>query len=284
MAPLAQVAGLMMQYQNAVMALASLDKIVQQPVERPEETAFVRREGFRGEIQFEHVKFSYPGEQNEVLRDVSFHIKPGEHVAIIGRVGSGKSTINRLIMGLYQPTAGSIKIDGVDIRQLDPAELRRAIGYVPQDVTLFFGTLRDNMTIGIPYVEDTAIRYAAELAGLDELIGNHPKGFDMPIGERGESLSGGQRQSVAMARALIHTPSMLLFDEPTSSMDSSSEDMLKERLRPFARHKTMVLVTHRNSLLDLADRLIVIDRGAIIADGPKAQVVAALQSGKVGRR
>ena len=284
LAPFSQIAGLLTQYQNAAMALSALDKVVAQPVERPDNASFVRRERVQGEIEFNRVSFSYPGQDAvEVLREVSFRIKPGEHVGIIGKVGSGKSTINRLVLGLYQPTGGSIKIDGVDIRQLDPAEVRKAIGYVPQDVTLFYGTLRENITIGMPYVEDHGILQAAELAGLQDLVGNHPKGFDMPIGERGESLSGGQRQSVAIARAMVHEPTMLLLDEPSSAMDHSTEDSLKKRLADYAKDRTMLLVTHRNSLLDLVDRLIVIDRGTIVADGPKKQVIEALSSGKVGR-
>lgn len=283
LAPFAQIASLLTQYQNAAMALSALDKVVAQPVERPENAAFIRRERIRGEIDFSHVKFSYPGGSSEVLNDLSFHIKEGEHVAIIGKVGSGKSTINRLILGLYQPSEGNIKIDGVDIHQLDPAEVRKAVGYVPQDAMLFYGSLRENITIGMPHVEDHAILQAAELAGLQELVGNHPKGFDMLIGERGESLSGGQRQSVAIARAFVHEPSVLLLDEPSSAMDSSTEEALKARLAAYAKGRTMVLVTHRNSLLELVDRLIVIDRGKVVADGPKAQVTEALRTGKVGR-
>lgn len=283
LAPFAQIASLLTQYQNAAMALSALDKVVAQPVERPENAAFIRRERVKGEIEFSHVKFSYPGGSSEVLNDLSFHIKEGEHVAIIGKVGSGKSTISRLVLGLYQPSEGSIKIDGVDIHQLDPAEVRKAVGYVPQDVTLFYGSLRENITIGVPHVEDHAILQAAELAGLQDLVDNHPKGFDMPIGERGESLSGGQRQSVAIARAFVHEPSVLLLDEPSSAMDSSTEEALKARLAAYAKGRTMVLVTHRNSLLDLVDRLIVIDRGKVVADGPKAQVTEALRAGKVGR-
>jgi ATP-binding cassette subfamily C protein LapB len=150
-------------------------------------------------------------------------------------------------------------------------------------VTLFYGTLRENITVGMPFVEDHGILYAAEMAGLEELVGNHPKGFDMSIGERGESLSGGQRQSVAIARAIVHEPSLLLLDEPSSAMDHSTEEALKKRLAEYSRNRTMILVTHRNSLLDLVDRMIVIDRGVIVADGPKSQVIEALGSGKVGR-
>ncbi len=283
LAPFAQIASLLTQYQNAAMALSVLDQVVTQPVERPENADFVRRERVKGEIEFSHVKFSYPGGSSEVLSDISFRIKEGEHVAIIGKVGSGKSTINRLILGLYQPSEGSIKIDGVDIRQLDPAQIRKATGYVPQDITLFYGSLRENIAIGVPHVEDHAILQAAEIAGLHEMISNHPNGFDMPIGERGESLSGGQRQSVAIARAFVHEPSILLLDEPSSAMDGATEEALKARLAAYAKGRTMILVTHRNSLLDLIDRLIVIDKGKVVADGPKAQVTEALLAGKIGR-
>ncbi len=283
LAPFAQIASLLSQYQNAVMALSALDQVVKQPVERPENASFVRRGQLGGDIEFKDVRFSYPGESFDVLNGVSFTIKKGEHVGVIGKVGSGKSTINRLILGLYQPKDGSVKLDGVDNRQLDPAEVRKAVGYVPQDPMLFYGSLRENITIGMPHVEDHAILQAAEMAGLQDMVGNHPKGFDMQIGERGESLSGGQRQSVAIARALVHEPSILLMDEPSSAMDSTTEDALKKRLAAHAKGHTMILVTHRTSLLDLVDRLIVIDRGKIVADGPKAQVAEALRTGKVGR-
>ena len=279
LAPFGQIAALLTQYQNAAMALSALDTVVGQQVERPDEANFIRHERLRGDIEFSHVNFAYPGEHSsDVLSDVSFRIAAGEKVAILGRVGSGKSTINRLILGLYQPSSGSVKIDGVDLQQLDPAEIRKGIGYVPQDVTLFFGSLRENITIGMPYVEDHAILEAAAQAGLQELVGNHPKGFDLTIGERGESLSGGQRQQVAIARALIHEPSILLLDEPTSAMDTANEERIKRNLASQSRERTLLLITHRNSLLDLVDRLIVIDRGRIVADGPKAKVIEMLKN------
>lgn len=282
-APLSQVAALLVQYQNAVLSLHSLEEVMSQPVERPPETKFVRREVFRGEIQFDNVSFSYPGREDEALRGVSFRIQSGEHVAIIGRVGSGKSTLTRLILGLYQPTGGRILIDGVDIRQLDPAELRRAIGYVPQDVSLLYGTLRENIVLSVPHVEDSAVMAAGEVAGLHHFASTHPRGYDMLIGERGESLSGGQRQAVAIARAVLHEPKMLLLDEPTSSMDSASEEEIKKRLAAYAEHRTIVLITHRNSLLDMVDRLIVLDSGQVVADGSKQKVVEALAQGQVKR-
>ncbi|HCN68514.1 MAG TPA: type I secretion system permease/ATPase [Candidatus Accumulibacter phosphatis] len=282
-APLAQAVGLLMQYQNARMALSTLDRMMAQPIERPDATAFVHRPELSGEIEFRDVSFSYPEQGEAALRNVSLHIAPGERVVIIGRTGSGKSTLQKLMLGLYQPSSGVVRIDGIDLRQLDPADLRRNIGCVGQDATLFYGTLRENIAIGAPYADDEAIVAAAEVAGLAGFVNRHPKGFDMLIGERGESLSGGQRQEVAIARAVLLDPPILLFDEPTSAMDFSTEQGFKERLMRFAAHKTVVVVTHRTSLIDLATRIIVVDDGRIVADGPREQVVAALQSGRVGR-
>jgi len=283
LAPLGQVAGLMMQFQHARTGLTSVDSQMSLPVERPEENTFLHRPHLRGDIEFKEVSFGYPGSVQKALRKASFRVKAGEKVGIIGRIGSGKTTIEKLILGLYAPTEGAVLVDGIDVRQIDPAELRRAIGFVPQDVTLFFGTLKQNIMLGSPLASDTAVLAAAELAGVTEFANAHPQGFDMLIGERGESLSGGQRQAVAIARALLSEPPIMLLDEPTSSMDHQSEEQLKQRLRNYAATRTMILVTHRTSLLELVDRLIVIDGGSVVADGPKAQVVEALQHGRIGR-
>jgi ATP-binding cassette, subfamily C, bacterial LapB len=283
MAPLAQIVALLMQYQNARLALTSLEQTMSRPTERGGESNFVHRPEIRGEIEFRNVTFAYGGQGEPALQGVSFRIKPGEHVVVIGKIGSGKTTLHKLMLGLYTPVEGAVLVDGVDLRQLDPADLRRNIGYVEQDAMLFYGSLRENITVGAPYADDRTVIEAAEVAGLSEFINRHPEGFDMVIGERGGSISGGQRQSVAIARAVLLDPPILLLDEPTSSMDFTSEAQLKERLGQYAKHKTMVIVTHRTSLLDLAERIIVIDGGRIVADGPKSQVVEALQSGRIGR-
>lgn len=204
-------------------------------------------------------------------------------MVVLGRTGSGKTTLQKLILGLYEPGEGAVRMDGIDLRQLDPADLRRNVGYVGQEAMLFYGTLRENIAIGAPYADDSAIVQAADVAGLSQFVNRHPKGFDMPIGERGESLSGGQRQEVAIARAVLMDPPVLLFDEPTSAMDFSTESAFKERLRRYAAHKTLVIVTHRTSLIDLATRIIVVDDGRIVADGPRDKVIEALQAGQVGR-
>ena len=283
MAPVGQVTGLLTQYHNASTALASLEQVMSREVERPDGKAFISRGSLAGDIEFRDVGFTYPGQQVEALKNVSLRIRAGERVGILGRVGSGKSTLEKLVLGLYRPSSGAVLIDGIDQRQLDPAELRRHIGYVAQDVTLFYGSLRDNITIAAPLADDADVLHAATLAGLAEFVNTHPQGFDMLVGERGDSLSGGQRQGVALARAMINDPPILLLDEPTAAMDHSSEEELKRRLAEFARGKTMIVVTHRTSLLDLVDRIVVVDGGRIVADGPKAKVVEALRQGRIGR-
>jgi ATP-binding cassette subfamily C protein LapB len=244
---------------------------------------FIARGHIQGAIEFKDVSFSYPGQDQASLRNVSFKIREGERVAILGRIGSGKTTVQKLMLGLYRPTHGAVLIDGIDQRQLDPAELRRHIGYVQQDVMLFYGSLRDNITLGAPHADDADVLKAATLGGIVDLVNAHPQGFDMLVGERGESLSGGQKQGVAIARAVIGDPPILLLDEPTASMDHSSEEDVKKRLQAFMPGKTVVLVSHRTSLLDLVDRIIVMDAGRIVADGPKDQVVQALRQGRIGK-
>lgn len=280
--PLGQVVGLLMQYQNARTALESLEKMMTSPVERGDDE-FIHRPELSGEIEFRDVSFSYPGQAEPALRNVSFRIRAGEKVVVIGRTGSGKTTLQKLILGLYKPTEGAVRLDGIDLRQLDPADIRRNIGFVGQECILFYGSLRENISIGAPYADDSAIVQAAEVAGLTQFVNRHPQGFDMLIGERGESLSGGQRQEVAIARAVLMDPPLLLLDEPTSAMDFSTEHQFKQRIRQYAAHKTMIIVTHRTSLIELADRIIVVDEGRIVADGPREQVIDALQSGKVGK-
>jgi ATP-binding cassette, subfamily C, bacterial LapB len=283
MAPVGQVAGLLVQYHTASTALTSLNDMMKREVERPQDTNFISRGRLKGAIDFKDVSFSYPGQTAPSLRNLTFSIKAGEKVAILGRIGSGKTTLEKLILGLYRPSEGAVLVDGVDLRQLDPAELRRQIGYVQQDVMLFYGTLRDNITMGAPLAADADVVKAAETGGILGLVNQHPQGFDMMVGERGESLSGGQRQGVAIARATINNPPILLLDEPTSSMDYSSEDDIKRRLTDFAQEKTVVLISHRTSLLDMVDRIIVMDGGKIMADGPKEQVITALRQGRIGK-
>lgn len=283
LAPAGQIVGLLMQYQGARTALEALERVMAQPVERADAAGFVQRPLLKGDIEFRDVGFAYPGRTDAALQGVSFRIAAGERVALIGRVGSGKSTIQRLIQGLYTPSAGAVLLDGVDLRQLDPADVRRNLGCVSQDVLLFHGSLRENIAFGVPHADDAAVVAAAEVAGLAEFVNRHPRGFALPVGERGETLSGGQRQAVGIARAVLHQAPILLLDEPTSAMDFSSEAQITERLAAFAAGRTVVLVTHRTSLLSLVDRVIVVDQGRVMADGPRDRILEALQAGKVPR-
>jgi ATP-binding cassette subfamily C protein LapB len=283
LAPAGQIVGLLMQYQGARTALESLDKVMANPVEREPGQSFLHRREIKGEIEFRDVKFAYPGRDDPVLDGVSLRIQPGERVALIGRVGSGKTTLQKLMLGLYQPTSGAVLLDGIDLRQLDPADVRRNLGYVSQDVTLFYGSLRDNITMGLPYADENAVLAAADTACMLDFVNRHPKGFDMPVGERGELLSGGQRQSVGIARAVLHNAPLLLLDEPTSAMDFSTEGQVTRKVTEFAQGKTVVLVTHRTSMLVLVDRVIVVDQGKVVADGPRDRILEALQAGRIAR-
>ena len=278
-APMGQVASLAANFEQTKTAYQSLSKIMEMPVERPEGKKFVRRNSFDGKIEFKNVSFTYPDTTKGSLDRINFVIQPGEKVGIIGRNGSGKTTLQKIILGLYSPTEGSVLIDGIDINQIDPADLRRNIGYVPQDVVLFKGTVRENIVQKAPYVDDMQIIKAAKVSGVDEYVNAHPLGFDMPVFERGDGISGGQRQSIAVARAFLLDSPIILLDEPTNSLDNTVENKLKINLKSNTINKTMLLVTHRTSMLDLVDRLIVMDNGKILLDGPRDEVLARL-SGK----
>jgi len=281
LAPLTQVSGLLTRYQQARVTLDSINHMMSLPQERQTDERPLKREVLQGGIEFRQLSFNYPEQEQLALSEISLVIRPGEKVGIIGRSGSGKSSLAKLIVGLYQPAAGSLLLDGIDARQLDISDVRHNVGYVPQDIQLFSGTLRDNLISGARYVEDDLIVRAAELAGVHELARLHPRGYELQVGERGCQLSGGQRQNVALARALLLDPPVLLLDEPTSAMDNTGEAQLKQRLAGIIADKTLLLVTHRASMLSLVDRLIILDRGRIIADGPKELVMEALRKGQI---
>jgi len=280
-APVAQVANLATRFHRAKEAFKTLNDIMNLPVERPAGKAFLHRTRFQGKIGLKNLTFSYPGQTVNVLNNITLEIGVGEKVGIIGPIGSGKTTLGKMILGLYEPGSGMVTMDDTDIRQIDPAELRHYIGYVPQDIMLFRGTLRDNVTMGVNDVDDSTILTAAEIAGMDEFVKKQPLGYDMEIGEFGRGLSGGQRQCVVMARAVLLDPPVLVLDEPTSNMDSRTETRLKDTLSATVKGKTVIMITHRASLLDMVDRLIVIDNGKVVADGPKASVLDALKKGHI---
>ena len=280
-APMTQFVGLLARYHRARTAYQTLKKIMMVPVERPPESTFLHRATLRGEIEFKNVSFKYPDQNAYALKDVSFSLKAGEHVGLIGSIGSGKSTLGKLLIGLYDPEEGMVTVDGTDTRQIDPNDLRYFIGCVPQDITLFRGSVRENIIMGHPDVDDEAILRAAQLSGVSEIVKKHSAGFDMPVGEQGRSLSGGQRQTVALARAVLHDPPILILDEPSSSMDARTERRLCNNLKSILEGKTLLLVTHRASLLTLVDRVIVLDNGSIRADGPKDNILEAIQRGQL---
>ncbi|MCR9124491.1 MAG: type I secretion system permease/ATPase [Rhodobacteraceae bacterium] len=268
--PLAMLAQTLTRINQARTSYKALDALMQSESERPLDRAWISRPHLNGEITFEDVRFTYPGQLVETLRGVSFSIQPGEKVAILGRIGSGKSTIARLLLGLYQPASGAVRVDGVDIRQIDPGDLRRNVGAALQDVWLLSGTVRDNIAIGDVRPGDAQILRAARIAGVEEFVARHPAGYDLVLGEKGEGLSGGQKQAISLARAIVGDPPILLLDEPTSAMDIQKENEIIANMRSDLKDRTMLVVTHRTSLLALVDRVIVIEEGRVAADGPKS--------------
>ncbi|UXZ47875.1 type I secretion system permease/ATPase [Pseudomonas soli] len=282
LAPLGQIAGLITRYQQAQLTMRSTDALMSLPQEREAEHQALEHTSLQGGITINHATFCYAGQTAPALNDVSAALKPGERIGIIGRSGSGKSTLARLLMGFHHPDEGQVLLDNLDLRQLDISDLRSQLGYVAHDLPLLAGSLRDNLTLGARHVSDARMLEVAELTGVSELARQHPQGFDRPVGERGQLLSGGQRQAVLLARALLLEPPILILDEPTSHMDNSSEEQLRQRLLNWVPGKTLLLVTHRTSMLSLVDRLLVLDNGKIVADGPKDAVIDALRKGRIG--
>jgi len=268
-APMGQVASLVSTYSDARSAYDVIDGIIKQEQERPEGKEFVQRDKFIGKVEFKNVTFNYPGSDVPALKDVSFVIQPQEKVAIIGRIGSGKSTIAKLILKLYEPSSGSILIDDIDIAQIDPSDIRRYISYVPQDVHLFRGTIKENIVSSEHHPDDNVILHASQISTTDEFVSIHPMGYDMPIGERGAGLSGGQRQSVAIARSLIQDSSIMLMDEPSNSMDQTTESRLIKNLEHRFDGETLILITQKMSLLSIVDRVIVMHQTRVALDDKK---------------
>ena len=281
LAPAAQLAAAATRLGHGLAAARAVGALLATPAERPAGASWLERPDLAPSLELAEVSFAYPGQPAPVLDGLSLAIAAGERVAIIGRNGSGKSTIARLLLTFYAPQRGRVLLGGADVRQLDPAWLRRRIGYVPQDVVLFAGSVRDNVAFGAPQVDEAAVLEAAEAAGLDELFRRAPAGLGQPVGERGQLLSGGQRQAVGLARALLLRPPILVLDEPTSAMDATAEAAFKARLGALAPGRTLVLITHRFPLLELVSRVVVIDGGRVVADGPREQILQALAQGRV---
>ncbi|MFA0550601.1 type I secretion system permease/ATPase [Vibrio lentus] len=279
--PLVQLSLLSTRYNQAKSSMTLIEQVMSMPDEQEEGKRYIHRPIIQGRIALDKVTFHYPDSPVASVRDLSLTITPGEKVAIIGRIGSGKTTLERLIMGLYKPTEGHVRIDDTDMEQLHHVDVRRNIGCVPQDSNLFYGSVRDNVTLGRPLVDDRDVMDAANRAGVTAFTQQDPAGLERQVGEGGGLLSGGQRQAIAIARAFLGRPPVLLMDEPTSAMDNRSEMHIKHQLSQLLPSETLILITHKTSMLDIVDRVIVMEKGSIIADGPKAQVLSDLKQGKV---
>ena len=277
-APVSQLVGLIIRFDKTMLSLNNLDEVMKMPVEK-EEKEYISRPNLKGRIDLKDVNFAYKEQNHQTLKDINLSIKEGEKVAILGKIGSGKSTLLKLIMNLYEPSSGSVLIDNLDTRQIDPIDLRHAVGCVPQEPFLFMGTIKDNITIGEQYVADEELLKVSKIAGLDEFLGKHEAGFDLIVGERGEGLSGGERQSVTLARALISNPNILMLDEPTNAMDRQTEKAFIDKIEKIIHDKTLVVVTHKTSLLQLVQRVIIVENGQVIFDGPKEEVFKSNKGG-----
>ena len=266
MAPLSQLANTLARVNGAITSYKNLSKLIGKSFNSASNLSPISRPKFKGEIEFKNVSFTFDGSTQPVLNNLTFKIPAGQKVAVVGKMGSGKSTLSRMVAGILEPTQGSILVDGVDVRQIDPADTRKNIGVMLQDSWLFSGTVRENIQMGFNEYDDEHLLKVCKIAGVDEFVGAHPKGYDLIIKERGVGLSGGQRQTINLARSLIHDPSILLLDEPTSSMDQATEKKVVESLKEVSSEKTMLIVTHRNPILTMVDRVFVLENGKIVAD------------------
>ncbi len=277
-APMGQVAALIINYEEFSTSLTNLNEIMQLPVDRPKDKKFIHVPDINGTIEFNDVTFTYPGNKVPTLKNVSFTIQKGEKVGIIGKNGSGKTTIEKLILNIYQPDSGFISIDNIDVREIDPADLRRQIAYVPQESALFRGTLRSNIVYKKQTVNDERILEASRIGLIDQFIKNHPLGYDMPIGEQGYGLSGGQKRAITIAQAFIEKTPIVLLDEPTNAMDNSMENLFIQRIQKEVQGKTTLLISHKFNLMGIVNRLILLDRGKIVLDDTKEVVLKALKT------
>ncbi len=279
--PMAQLAGLMTRGNHTASALRQLNQIMTQESEFENKGHLVSKHRLQGQIDTDHISFNYPNSERPILHPMSLSIKPGERVAIIGRNGSGKSTLAKLLVGLYQPTKGSLRYDGLDSAQIHPTDLRRNFGYLPQDITLFHGSIRDNILFGTRQVTEHQLIRAVQLSGVNQFTDIETEGLDQQVGEGGQALSRGQRQTIALARAILNDPPVLLMDEPTASLDARAEKQFVRAMGNVAKDRTLILITHQMHLLHLVDRIIVIDKGHLVTDGPKETVLEQLAKGQL---
>ena len=281
--PIAKLAGLMTRSNQTLSALRQLDKLMEQEGEFEDKAHLVSRPKLAGNISAESIAFKYPNSDTTTLQQMSINIKQGEKIAIVGHNGSGKTTLAKLLLGLYKPTIGNIQFDGLNYQQIHPSDLRRNIGYLPQDITLFHGTIRDNILFGTKQVTEYQIIRAVQLSGVNVFTDNNTQGLDQQVGESGNALSRGQRQSIVLARAILNSPQILLLDEPTASLDARAEKQFIQSIQATAKDRTMLLITHKMDLLKLVDRILVLDKGKLVIDGPKDKVLEQLKNGKLNQ-
>ena len=286
LAPLAQIAGLATRFQQAKLALQGVNDIVSRPIERSPERKYITLDNVQGAITFENVSFKYQQDSSSAVSDLRITIRPGEKVGILGRIGSGKSTMLKLASGLYDTEKGNVTLDGADMRQLDPNFLRNQVVLLSQAPRLFLGTLRENMDLARTdgYSTDQDLLVALKRFGLDKIIRNHPRGLDMPLGEDGLGLSGGQKQIIALARMTLRDPRVVLLDEPTTSLDQATERIALNAIAQWGRDRTMLLVTHRPQVLQIVNRIIVMDNGKVVMDGPRDLVLQNLMQSEQQNR
>jgi ATP-binding cassette subfamily C protein LapB len=272
MSPLSQVANTLSRANSALTAYRNLNKLIGKSFTSASNLSPISRPKFNGEIEFKNVSFKFEGANQPIINNLSFKIPAGQKVAIVGKMGSGKSTFSRLVAGIYEPTAGAVLIDGIDVRQIDQADTRKNIGIMLQASWLFSGTIRENIQMGFNEYDDQHMLRMCKIAGVEDFVGSHPKGYELQIQERGVGLSGGQQQAINLARSLLHDPQILLLDEPTSSMDQASEAKVVNALQDACGEKTMLIVTHRNPIIQIVDRVFVLDKGTIISDQSAEQL------------
>lgn len=283
MAPTAAVAGLFVRASFAFSTLRGLNGLMSQPSDKGVSGATVNAPAEEGRFKLKAVSLQYPGAKVPVLKEISFDTSPMARIGVIGPVGAGKTSLVRVLSGLYAPSEGMVLLDGLNMTQIAPAQLRKDIQLVPQEAVLFSGTLAENIAFGVPQASNADVFRVARLAGVDRIAAAHPQGFGMPITERGRNLSGGQRQLVALARALLPRPRVLILDEPTSSMDTQTENIFVQNLARVLQYWPMSLIvsTHRSSLLALVDTLVVLDQGKVSAKGPKDVILAQLSENNI---
>lgn len=276
-APLGQIISLLTRFQQTRLALKHLNEFMNKPQERKDKNFFYPQT-YAGKFELKDVVFSYKADEKNIINSINFTINPGDKYAILGATGSGKTTLQKLLLGFYQPTSGQILFDDINLQHIDPAELRSIIGYVPQQTALFYGSLRENLLLGCNKVSDAELKTLIDVVGLQTMVQQHPQGFDRLVGEQGQGLSGGQCQAIMIARALLRKPKILFMDEPTSAMDMSSEKKLLDNLQKYCKDLTLIIITHKHSILQLVDNIVILEQGRLKANDTKTVVLEQLSS------